>query len=65
MGSPCLLVEGRSNQEAYRAVVRMLAEAGSVVKAEWIDDDRVRADPDLFAMLTRRATSNAPRVDLF
>lgn len=54
------LVEGRNDQEAYRAVVRMLAEAGAMVKAEWIDDDRVRADPDLFAMLTRRATSNTP-----
>ncbi len=51
------LVEGRNDQEAYRAVVRMLAEAGAMVKAEWIDDDRVRADPDLFGMLTRRAAN--------
>jgi Ankyrin repeats (3 copies) len=49
------LVEGRKNQESYRSVLRMLAVTGATVKAEWIDDDRVRADPDLFAALMRRA----------
>lgn len=48
------LVEGRKDQEPYRKVARMLAEAGAVVKAEWIDDDRVRADPELFEALVRR-----------
>ena len=49
------LVEGRKDHESYRSVVRMLADAGAVVKAEWIDDDRVRADPELFNALMRRA----------
>lgn len=52
------LVEGRKDQEPYRAVVRMLAEAGAVVKAEWIDDDRVRADPELFEALMRRVAGS-------
>ena len=45
------LVERRSDEASYRAIVRMLADAGSVVKAEWIDDDRVHADPELHRVL--------------
>lgn len=52
------LVEGREDQASYRSVVRMLAEAGAVVKAEWIDDDRVRADPELFGALVRRVAES-------
>ncbi len=52
------LVEGRKDQERYRSVVRMLAEAGAEVKAEWIDDDRVRVDPELFGALMRRAAES-------
>jgi hypothetical protein len=48
------LVEGRKDQESYRTVVRMLVEAGAVVKAEWIDDARVRADADLCEVLMRQ-----------
>lgn len=53
------LVEGRKDHASYRAVVRMLAEAGVVVQPEWIDDDRVRAEPELFALLTRRVGAGA------
>ncbi len=52
------LVEERKDEASYRSVVRMLAQAGAVVKAEWIDDDRVRADPELFAALMRRAAES-------
>ena len=48
------LVEGRTALESFPAVVRLLAEAGAEVKPEWIDDDRVRADPELNAALQRR-----------
>jgi ankyrin repeat protein len=53
------LVEGRKDQASYRAVVRLLAEAGAVVRAEWIDDDRVRADPELFDALMRRVAAGS------
>lgn len=56
------LVEGRKDQASYRAVVRLLAEAGAAVEAVWIDDDRVRADPELFALLTRRVGTGG-RID--
>jgi ankyrin repeat protein len=49
------LVEGRRDQDSYRVVVRMLVDAGAEVRAEWIDDDRVRTDLELFATLIRRA----------
>ena len=48
------LVENRSNAEAYRSVLRILADAGADVKPEWLDDDRLRADPALYAALSRR-----------
>ena len=48
------LVEHREPADAYKAVVRMLAVAGAKVKAEWIDDDRLRADPELYEVLQRR-----------
>ncbi|HEX6368291.1 MAG TPA: ankyrin repeat domain-containing protein [Longimicrobium sp.] len=57
------LVEGRKDQAAYRAVVRLLAEAGAAVRAEWIDDDRVRADPELFDALMRRAAAGPETED--
>jgi ankyrin repeat protein len=49
------LEEQRKNEESYRVLVRRLVEAGAAVRAEWIDDDRVRADAELFATLMRRA----------
>jgi ankyrin repeat protein len=50
------LAEHREPVEGYKAVVRMLAEAGAEVKAEWIDDDRLRADENLHTLLSRRAS---------
>jgi ankyrin repeat protein len=54
------LAEGRRDDESYRAVVRLLAEGGAVVKPEWIDDQRLRADPALFDLLARRAGDRRP-----
>jgi hypothetical protein len=51
------LVENRSNAEAYCSVLRMLADAGADVKPEWLDDDRLRADPALYAALSRRISA--------
>jgi hypothetical protein len=51
------LVEGRKDETSYRAVVRLLADAGAIVKPEWIDDDRVCADPELYAALMRRVVA--------
>ena len=48
------LVEHRGDADGYRSVLRMLANAGADVKPEWIDDDRLRADRDLFAALSGR-----------
>jgi hypothetical protein len=53
------LVEGRKDQASYRGVVRMLAGAGAAVRADWIDDDRVRADPELFDALMRRVAEGS------
>lgn len=51
------LVEHREPAEEYKAVVGMLADAGAEVKAEWIDDDRVRADENLYTVLSRRVSA--------
>jgi hypothetical protein len=48
------LVDGRGGAEGYRRVLHMLADAGADVKKEWLDDDRLRADPELYAALSRR-----------
>ncbi|HYC53174.1 MAG TPA: ankyrin repeat domain-containing protein [Gemmatimonadaceae bacterium] len=45
------LVENRSNAADYRAVVRLLAEHGARVKPEWVDDRRLRDDPELWRLL--------------
>jgi hypothetical protein len=49
------LVENREPADAYKAIVRMLVDAGAEVKPQWIADDRVRADVELNALLQRRA----------
>jgi hypothetical protein len=48
------LAERRSNADDYKAVLRLLAEAGAEVKREWIDDERVRGDGELHGVLERR-----------
>lgn len=49
------LVERRADADAYRSVLRLLSDAGADVEAEWLEDDRLRADVDLYAALARRA----------
>jgi hypothetical protein len=51
------LVDDRTNEDGYRSVLRMLAEAGADVKPEWLEDDRLRADRDLYAALSARVTA--------
>lgn len=48
------LVDGRPDDAGYRQIVRALVEAGATVRREWIDDERLRADAELFALLTAR-----------
>jgi ankyrin repeat protein len=48
------LAESRSNADDYRAVLRLLAAAGAEVKRGWIDDDRIRGDRALHAVLEQR-----------
>lgn len=50
------LVERRSDADAYKAVLRLLAGAGAEVRREWIDDERIRGDAALHAALERRIT---------
>lgn len=52
------LVEDRPSENGYRIVLGMLAEAGADVKPEWLEDDRLRADRDLHALLSARATAH-------
>jgi ankyrin repeat protein len=52
------LVEDRGRAQDYRRVVKVLAESGAHVASDHIDDERLRADPELFALLSRAA--NAP-----
>lgn len=49
------LVENRTSHETYRRIVRALLDAGAAVKLEWVDDDRVREDAQLYAALLERA----------
>ncbi|HEY0811354.1 MAG TPA: ankyrin repeat domain-containing protein, partial [Longimicrobiales bacterium] len=48
------LAERRKNEQDYREVVRILVNAGADVKSHWFDDDRVRVDAELYALLLRR-----------
>jgi ankyrin repeat protein len=49
------LVDERGNADDYRRVLRLLVEAGARVQADLINDDRLRADPELFALLSGAA----------
>jgi hypothetical protein len=51
------LVEGRAGAERYRRVLHLLADAGADVKQEWLDDDRLRGDAELYAALSRRVVA--------
>jgi hypothetical protein len=48
------LVDGRGGVDGYRRVLQMLADAGANVKQEWLDDERLRGDAELYAALSRR-----------
>ena len=54
------LAERRSNADDYKAVLRLLAGAGAEVRSGWIDDDRVRGDPSLYAALERHLIDAPP-----
>jgi|CXWL01.1.fsa_nt_gi hypothetical protein len=45
------LKESRPDAESYRRIVRALVAAGANVKAEWIDDERLRAETELLVLL--------------
>lgn len=48
------LVEHRPKAPAYRSILLALVTGGAEVRADWIDDDRVRADPELHRALAAR-----------
>ncbi len=45
------LKESRPDAEPYRQIVRALVAAGAKVRAEWIEDDRLRAETELLVLL--------------
>jgi hypothetical protein len=49
------LTENRPEAETYARILRALVAAGAKVKRERLDDDRLRADPDLYSALLRAA----------
>lgn len=46
------LVENRPHADAYRSILHQLVTAGARVDPAWIDDERLRTDPELMALLT-------------
>jgi ankyrin repeat protein len=53
------LVEERGETGNYRQVLKLLVEAGAHVQAEHIQDNRLQSDPELFALLSRAANTEA------
>ncbi|MGH7474967.1 MAG: ankyrin repeat domain-containing protein [Longimicrobiales bacterium] len=51
------LVERRADEDGYRTILRTLADAGANVQPEWLEDDRLRADGDLYAALSARVAT--------
>jgi hypothetical protein len=49
------LIENRPDAEAYTRILLALVAAGAKVERDWIDHDRLRADPALHAALLRAA----------
>ncbi|MDE3173957.1 MAG: ankyrin repeat domain-containing protein, partial [Gemmatimonadota bacterium] len=57
-------LEERRARGEYPAVLRALAAAGAEVRPEWLEDPRVRREPDLYRALARDAAGDersAPR----
>lgn len=44
---------------AFADVIAQLVAAGSVVDPEWLDDERVRADPKILAALSGRPSGES------
>ena len=53
------LVERPKDGDAFRAVIRLLLDAGSVVEPRWLGDGRLRAVPELWEALSQRAGGSA------
>jgi hypothetical protein len=51
------LIEERPDAHAYTRIVVALAAAGAKVKREWLERDRLRADPELSEALLRAAAT--------
>ncbi|MEO8200281.1 MAG: ankyrin repeat domain-containing protein [Gemmatimonadota bacterium] len=49
------LIDNRSDARSYSRILLALVAAGAQVKREWLDDDRIRADPELYAALLHAA----------
>ena len=47
------LVEGKGAPENHKRTLRLLMQHGATVKPDWIDDDRLREDAALWALLTQ------------
>ena len=45
---------GQREGGRYPAVLRLLAKAGAEVKPEWLDNERIRAEPELAALLEQQ-----------
>ncbi len=45
------LAENRTNADDYKSVLRLLVGAGAEVTREWIDDERIQEDAELYAEL--------------
>lgn len=54
------LVENRTPDAPYKAILRMLVDASAEVKPHWIDDDRIRSDRELFEALSRSIRPQSP-----
>ena len=50
------LVENRRDPETYIRIAMALVGAGAEVKREWLDDDRLRASPELYSALLKATT---------
>jgi hypothetical protein len=53
------LKEGRPDPAPYARIVRALVRAGARVKPEWIEEDRLRAEPELLALLREAANATS------
>src|SRR5690606_15057485 len=50
-----LIVDAKGPADRYRAIIRLLIDAGAEIKPEWLSDERISSDPELAALLNGRA----------